>query len=103
MEVTKEGSVPSREEFFKDGVAITCEPFDTHDRQEHCGAELKVVETDLVPRYWEASHSVRYYFVTVCPRCGSDCRLILPDVIHQELMTGEMRNQATFDGFSDAY
>lgn len=103
MQVTKEGDVPSREEFFKDGVPVTCEKRDDHDYRIHCGAELKIEENDLVPRYWKASHSYKYYFAVVCPRCGSDCFVKVPTVIYRELMTDEVRAKATCDGFSDGH
>lgn len=103
MQVVKEGSVPTRVEFFKDGVRVLCENRDEHDHQKHCGAELMIGEKDLVPRFWKASHSYKYYFAVVCPRCGCHCYVKIPSKIYQELMTRRMKMKATWDGFSDGH
>lgn len=66
MKVLKGGKVPTKAEFFRDAKLI-CVKRDEHDT-DGCGAELQYREKDLLPRYWEASHSNKYYFVVVCPR-----------------------------------
>lgn len=100
MKVLKEGNVPSRNEFFRD-AQVRCGPArDDHDR-DGCGAELEFGEADLVPRYYEASHSNKYYFAVVCPRCGKDIFIEMPPVVLKELLTEEAKMNATFDGFSD--
>lgn len=99
MEILKEGSVPSKKEFFRD-AKVTCMKRDEYDRGG-CGVVLRFGPDDLVPRYYEASHSNKYYFVVICPRCAHDCFIKLSTVVWQEIMTEEMKKKATFDGFSD--
>ncbi len=99
MNVVKEGTVPSREAFFAD-AQITCAKHDDHD-SDGCGAQLRIEEKDLVPRYWKATHSQKYYFSVICSLCRHYCHVRLSDGVYKELMTEDMRKRATFDGFGD--
>lgn len=98
--VLKEGAVPSKDKFFEDAMVV-CAKRDEYDT-EGCGAELSFKEADLKPRYWQASHSNKFYFVVVCPRCGHDCFINLPHMVFMEYLNNEEKMRgATFDGFSD--
>jgi hypothetical protein len=99
MKVVKEGTVLSKEAFFAD-AHVTCKKRDEHD-SKGCGARLRIEEKDLVPRYWKASHSQNYYFSVICPRCRHYCHVRFSDGVFEELMTEDMRQRATFDGFGD--
>lgn len=65
MRVLKEGSIPEA----KDWKAITqCSKKDEFD-QNGCGAELEIIEQDLILMYFEGSH-FNHYFQRSGVRCA---------------------------------
>lgn len=96
MEVLKQGSVPPPQAWTD---TITCAKDDEHDKKDGCGAQLKVGLADLVPKYWEGTHTRKYYAVVECPFCAKQSRARLPDAVWKLFFTKEKKAEAAFDGF----